>query len=537
MKIQQKFSSKKVKAAALYVAKILCVAVIYRLAVLLGLKMVYLQINTSPVWPPTGIALAAVLLFGYKIWPGISLGVLFGLLEPNANICISVGIAAGNTLEGLVGAYLLKHFVNFHNPIDRVRDVVGLGIFSALSTTISAAVGTITLILAGFGNWSGFTTWWVGDLLGALVVTPVLLVWGSKSILRARKRRYIEGLILFVLLALGTSYVFWVKSSGGILNQALLYIIFPFVIWAALRFEQHGATISIFIVSGIAIWGTVQASGPFSLESKNDNLVLLQTFLAVVSLTAMILAAATIERRNAADAREQLIAQLEKNNTELERFTYTISHDLRSPLVTIKGFLGMLEKDIQGNQTERIQRDFQRISNAADTMHALLGDLLELSRIGRIINPPEEIDLAQLTREAMIALEGQLNKSNIQVNISKLPIVYADRVRLREVMENLLENAAKYMGGQAVPVIEVGTREQEGQPVIYVKDNGIGIDPKYHTRIFSLFEKLDPAIEGTGIGLAIVKRIVELHGGRIWVESDGPGKGSTFCFTIPDSRK
>ena len=243
------------------------------------------------------------------------------------------------------------------------------------------------------------------------------------------------------------------------------------------------------------------------------------------------------ERRIAENEVRKLNEELQQEIAELERFTYTVSHDLRSPLVTIKGFLGMLEKDMLQSQKERVQNDIQRISNATEKMQALLNDLLELSRIGRIVNPSEDVDLSRLTREALVALEGQFSAHNIQVNILGLPLVYADRVRMREVMQNLLENAAKYMGDQTSPVIEIGAREQEGQPVIYVKDNGIGIDPTYHTRIFGLFEKLDPSIEGTGIGLAIVKRIAELHGGRVWVESEGLGKGSTFCFTVPDSRE
>lgn len=236
--------------------------------------------------------------------------------------------------------------------------------------------------------------------------------------------------------------------------------------------------------------------------------------------------------------RKNLIAQLEANNAELERFTYTVSHDLRNPLVTIKGFLGMLEKDLRENQEERIQSDFQRISNAADKMHVLLGDLLELSRIGRIINPPEKIDPVRLAQEAVETLDARIRSTNVKVSISPdLPVIYGDRVRLREVLENLIDNAAKYTASQTDPIVEIGTRTQNGEQIIFVKDNGIGIDPKYQVRIFSLFEKLNPISEGTGIGLALIKRIIEVHGGRIWVESEGLGTGSTFCFTIPDSRK
>ena len=233
--------------------------------------------------------------------------------------------------------------------------------------------------------------------------------------------------------------------------------------------------------------------------------------------------------------RKKLISELEANNAELERFTYTVSHDLRNPLVTIKGFLGMLGKDLQDGRKDRISSDFQRIENAANKMHTLLTNLLELSRIGRILNPLEEVDLVKLTQDSIETLDARIRSKNVTVNVSpNLPIVYGDRIRLREVLENLIDNAAKYAGDQSKPVIEIGTRNQEGEQVIFVRDNGIGIEPQYQTRIFGLFDKLDPISEGTGVGLALIKRIIETHGGKIWVESDGLGRGSTFCFTIPN---
>jgi signal transduction histidine kinase len=235
--------------------------------------------------------------------------------------------------------------------------------------------------------------------------------------------------------------------------------------------------------------------------------------------------------------RKKLISQLEASNAELERFTYTVSHDLRSPLVTIKGFLGMLIKDLQEGRQDKIEDDFQRIANAADKMQILLSDLLELSRIGRIINPPEEVDLTQVIMEAIETLDAHLRSKQVVVNSPlHLPIVYGDRVRLREVFENLIDNATKYTGDQQNPRIEIGIKDKGSETVIFVKDNGLGIEPQYQKKVFGLFDKLDPSSEGTGIGLALIKRIIETHGGKIWVESEGLGKGSTFCFTIPDSR-
>lgn len=240
------------------------------------------------------------------------------------------------------------------------------------------------------------------------------------------------------------------------------------------------------------------------------------------------------EQKRAEAERERLIEELEAQNAELERFTYTISHDLKSPLVTIKGFLGLLEKDALEGKTELMKQDIEQISRAADKMQRLLGDLLELSRIGRLVNPPEAVSLTDLAREAVEQVAGQIAERGIAVEIaSEMPVVVGDRVRLLEVLQILIDNAVKYMGNQPAPRIEVEATQQDPDVSITVRDNGIGIEPRFQDKVFGLFERLDAASEGTGIGLALARRIVEVHGGRIWVESQGRGHGARFVFTLP----
>ncbi len=240
------------------------------------------------------------------------------------------------------------------------------------------------------------------------------------------------------------------------------------------------------------------------------------------------------ERQQIEQERENLIKELEAKNTELEQFTYTVSHDLKSPLITIRGFLTLLEQDAQAGDGEKLTTDMQYISHAADTMQHLLDDLLELSRIGRMVNPFEEVALPELVTGICDVLAGRLAQKQVNVTISPaLPTVYGDRTRLAQVFENFIDNAAKFMGDQPHPQIEIGVRRQDGEQVVYVRDNGMGIDKSQHDTIFGLFKKLHTDVEGTGIGLTTVKRIIEIHGGRIWVESDGTGKGTTFCMTFP----
>ncbi len=233
---------------------------------------------------------------------------------------------------------------------------------------------------------------------------------------------------------------------------------------------------------------------------------------------------------------EKLISQLESKNAELERFTYTASHDLKSPLITIRGFLGYLEQDARDGNFERLNLDVSRISEATEKMHILLNELLELSRVGRVINEPRRTPFAEIVHEALKRVEGQLSTQQVQVTVgSDLPQVFGDTERLIEVVQNLVDNACKFMGEQKNPRIEIGVQKQADTNVFYVKDNGIGIDKSFHDKVFGLFDKLDPNSNGTGIGLALVKRIVEVHGGKIWLDSQGEGKGTCFYFALPEN--
>jgi signal transduction histidine kinase len=170
-------------------------------------------------------------------------------------------------------------------------------------------------------------------------------------------------------------------------------------------------------------------------------------------------------------------------------------------------------------------------------MHKLLNDLLELSRIGRLMNDPETVDLNRMIPEVENILQGRFQKQNTRLVVKHpLPNVHGDRQRLFEVFQNLADNASKFMGDQPQPLVEIGQVGEalDGFVTLYVRDNGVGIAPQFHDRIFGLFNRLDPAVEGTGVGLSLVKRIVEFHGGQIWVQSE-LGQGATFLFTLPYS--
>ena len=242
------------------------------------------------------------------------------------------------------------------------------------------------------------------------------------------------------------------------------------------------------------------------------------------------LTASLVERET---ERERLIADLEAKNAELERFSYTVSHDLKSPLVTIGAYAGLLEKHMRAGDTQSFTGDVARVQRAVDRMRRLLDELLELSRVGRVVSPPEDVSLRDLAHEAAALVKGRLSARNVEVRIADaLPVVRGDRVRLLEVMLNLIDNAAKFAGNETAPRIEVGVAADQPAASFFVRDNGIGIDPRHQEKVFGLFDKLDVGSEGTGIGLALVRRIVEAHGGRVRVESAGRGQGTTFHVSL-----
>jgi len=330
-------------------------------------------------------------------------------------------------------------------------------------------------------------------------------------------------LFTLAVTQLETTFAFYMSHRFGFdeLGVAMVMLAMAIVMGGILvRLDQGGELGGFRAEAPALVWGL--------------SVLLFSVSALVQNLAARRLRAALARARSSEAQYRRLVGELEVKNAELERFTYTVSHDLKSPLITIRGFLGFVEQDAEAGRVERVRSDLARIRDAVDKMQRLLAELLDLSRVGRVIRPSQAVALGPLAREAVSLVAGRLREQRVEVAVADdLPTVWGDRERLLEVLQNLLDNAAKFIGGQQQPRIEVGTRRDGGERVVFVRDNGQGIDERFRDRVFGLFEKLDPASEGSGVGLALVKRIVDLHQGRVWIESEGAGRGTTVCFTLP----
>ncbi len=313
-----------------YLAALAILLTVYFLAGKLGLKLAFVHASATAVWPPTGIALASFLVVGYRVWPAIFLGAFLVNITTEGSIATSTGIAAGNTLEGLLGAYLVNKFANGRDAFDKPRTVFKFALLAGVfSTTVSATVGVVSQSLGGFARWNDYgaiwLTWWLGDAAGALLIAPLLVLWTRKPSLRWSQAQVGELVFFLAVLLLTGLVVFAGWLPRGAQNYPLSFLCIPLVIWPAFRFGPREAVTVACLRSGIGIWGTLHRYGPFVQESPNESLIFLQAFMAVISVTAMALAAVVTAQRGGEDALRKAHAELEQRvnerTAELERAT------------------------------------------------------------------------------------------------------------------------------------------------------------------------------------------------------------------------
>jgi signal transduction histidine kinase len=517
-------------------------AVIYFIVGKFGLMLASLHASASPVWPSAGIALAAIVLFGYRVWPAIFVGAFLVNVTTAGNVATSFAIAIGNTLEALAGAWLVNRFAGGKEFCDRPQGVFKFALAAGVSTIISPAFGVTSLALAGFANWTNYgaiwLTWWLGDATGDLVFTPLVLLWTGASKRRWNKKEAAEVGTLLLLLVLLSSIVFggWLEISSR--NYPIAFICGPVVIWMAFRFTQRETATGIFILSAIAVWGTLRGFGPFVGETENQSLLALQSWTAVLAITAMALSAGMAERRRIEEELQQQKSVVETANRTKDHFMAMLSHELRTPLTPVISALESLETEPA--QTEDTKSALTMIRRNIELETQLIDDLLDFTRIARdkmqLRFVPVDAHLAISNVVEICRAEAESKKLDVHLNLrASAHHVAADAAKFQQIVWNLLKNAVKFTpdGG------EIAISSSNSSPdvlTISVRDTGIGMEPEVMQRIFDPFEQGNRSFErrfgGLGLGLTISKSLAQAHSGTLTAQSGGCDRGSTFIFSL-----
>ena len=551
------------------------VATLYLATAKLGFLMAIPPGNVTAVWPPSGIALAALLLWGNRLWPGIWLGaflantwVFRGSESGLVNILVAASIGAGSVLQALAGASLLRRWTGGSNPLARAEHVFLFVLAAIVMCVISSTFGVLSLCAVGAAKWSAFggtwITWWLGDLSGVLVVTPLLLAWGLAGTPGHRGGPR-EALLMTLSLAITSLMAFgqWFQND----RYPLDFLVFPSLIWAALRFSQRVVTLCIASLAGAAIWWSVHGQGPLAMATTNESLLLLQTYVGVVTLTTLVLFAAVAERRGAETEMRALNVHLVRQAHELaeetERakaadrlksaFLATMSHELRTPLNSIIGFTGLLHQGLAGALNEEQKKQLGMVLGSSRHLLTLVNDVLDLTKIeaGDLqvsFEPFAVRDALQHCRELLMPL---VERKGLRLEMHVAPEVdrvVNDRRRFEQVLINLVGNGIKFTDKGQVTVLadllppgranggRLGTNHAGPVLRIQVVDSGVGMRPDDLGHLFSAFRQLDSGLnrqhEGTGLGLVICEKLLKAMGGDITVQSHW-GAGSTFAVTLP----
>ncbi len=581
-------------SAAVWVLQVVGVAAFYYAAARLGLTWQLPGTNASPVWPPSGIGFAAVMLLGYRVWPGVAIGAflanLLTLPSTTAGFATSLGICAGNTLEQVVGVFVLRCLVGPRNPLERAADVFRFVAAAGVGCLLGSINGTANLwwwgIVPSERCGQVWLAWWLGDTAGILILAPVIFSLSQKMEFQWTRSRSLEAVALFVSLAAATQFLFgdhrgWLELE---LLDSLAYAVVPGLAWAAFRFGPRETALAAALMSAIAIVNTSHGSGPFSRSGpaaadaasvgsdagtvrhvdvqrrRAESLLMLQIFVLSIAVTSATLAGAVSERnRSERELRElnvsleqrvadrtaelqQANAALERSNQELDDFAHIASHDLKEPLRGINTYSTFLLEDYSDKLDDDGKSKLNTLQRLTRRMEALIESLLMYSRVGRTELAVQETNLNETLAGIVESLEIRLKELGVEIRQSRpLPTVRCDCVRVGEVFRNLITNAMKY-NDKPQKWIEIGCEQRllDGASgpatVFHVRDNGIGIREKHLDSVFRIFKRLHGRDEyggGTGIGLTIVKKIVERHGGQIWLESQF-GEGTTFYFTLND---
>jgi signal transduction histidine kinase len=517
--------------------RLVVVAFAYWLTARLSLSLALVHGQVTPIWPPTGIALVSILVFGRSM----SLAIYAGALAVNLPIGPSVGgaavIAAGNALAPLAAAELLHRF-HFRLELDRLRDAASIiGLAALIGMTLSATIGTTVLVMSGTvpvaNFWSTWAVWWTGDAMGVMLVAPFLLSLVPRT--SSPPLTFTSGAQLTLLLS-GIAVVAYVLFESPL---RLEYLVFPLIMVAAWRFRLRGAAPAALIASGLAVASAVQGIGPFAKEDLLQKMITLQVFNIFVAMSSFVLSSYVEARERAQNARRMYEAAEAANRAKSE-FLNMAAHELRTPITVLSGYLSMLGEGALGPPPPAWETPISVLNTKTMELDKIVSDLLEASRleIGGPASDTAMFDLRRVINEAVgrIRARAQLLAADVRTELIDEPVmVEANGEQLGRVMDNLLNNALTYT--ERTPEVTVSMSINGSRAVVRVQDNGIGIPKNQRERVFErFFRSSDPMmakVPGVGLGLFISRGLVESNGGKLVVEKSDPRRGSVFTMTLP----
>lgn len=519
----------------------LLLLVVYFIVGTVGLAIEPVGTFASFVWPASAVGFAAVMLWGYRLWPSIFIGAFLVNVAAGAHPLAALFIGAGNSLEALAGAYFLTYYIGFDTALLRLRDNVGIIVVALFAPIISATIGVTSIWASGAllgttvpASWSA---WWAGDALSILILSPLLIKWSSHPRFTRTTGQYVELVALTLLVCVTALFVFWTPQS------AYTYYLFIPLTWVALRTGPRGMSLAIVVATIVAVFCTLMGRGPYA----DSSLFQLSIFVGAMGAMFLVFTAIVEERKNAQRELAKHVSELENTLDKIssedeakKNFLAMLAHELRNPLAAILSSTELLRMQ----QQEHSEGDtlVRTIGDHVTTMRGMLDDVLDISRISRnkLGLHKEIVPVEDLLDRSVESVKALLYTRGHRLNVQKPPeplYIEADPMRVEQILVNLLTNASKYTnpGG----TIELTARADKQVLVLRLKDNGIGISRAMQKRIFEPFFQVRRGklpTEGLGVGLPLTRQLVELHSGTIDVKSEGEGRGSEFTVRLPLAR-
>jgi len=528
------------------VAQIAGFAALYLIAARIGLTVDSVAGLASLVWPPTGLSLAALLVFGFRLWPGILIGATLANLLGGASLGMALGIGTGNTLEAVVGAHLVRRVPGFVVTLESVRSVVAFVLLGGmLATLISATIGVTSLLIGDRISTSQIAhtgrAWWVGDMVGALLVAPIVLVWSGPPVARF-PRHAIERAALAASLVVVSVMIFFSRLPHVPTLVTPFHqtdVLLAVLTWAAFRFGQRGAATAAFFVCAIAVAGTALGSGPFAQDELHLSLLSLQTFMATVAATLLLLGATVSEWRSAHVREMQAHQEAVRANRAKSEFLAIMSHELRTPLNAIAGYSELMRTGVYGPLTEKQMDAVTRVQRNERQLLALVDEVLGFvsAEKGEVDETCESVAVAKVFDAVQPQIETEFEGKHfvLRRDLSRPTLaVQANPESLKRILVCLLSNACKYTGDGGL--ITLGA-ERDGKKVrIWVGDTGVGIAPGELQRVFEPFAQGDQSrtrrYSGIGLGLTIARDLARRMNGELTIASE-VGSGTTASVVLP----